>query len=102
MKKGYLFALATILLLLICADFYIKVICSNNSTSGRNYIDLYENGNLYRVNNIYLVTIINIVFGIMSVFLFLKFKYFAISKVITYTLAAIVSLLTFLNLFSLL
>jgi hypothetical protein len=101
MKKRYALGLAVILLVAICVDFYIKVTCSNNSTNGKNYIDLYESKNLYRLKNIYLITFVNIILGGISIFLLLK-SMGVIPRSIIYTFVAIASLVTFLNLFSLL
>jgi hypothetical protein len=102
MRNRYLFGLAVIFLSVICIDFYIKITCSNNSTSGKNYMDLYESQNLYRLKNIYLVILVNIVLGSASVFLLLKSRNLEMPKLIVYTLVSIASLLTALNLFSML
>ena len=101
MKKKYLFAVAVILIIIICIDLYIKIISSNNSTSGKHYIDLYENNNLYKLRNIYLVILVNIILGAASIFLFLKSRNAGIPKLIVYSLISLAALLTFLNLFSL-
>ena len=102
MRKNYPFILALILLSIICIDFYLKISCSNNSVNIKNYIDLYESKNLYRLSNIYYATFINIILGAVSIFLLLKSLNLFKTKLIIYTLVIIASLLVFLNLFSLL